>query len=62
MDKYIFIKKMMIQFLILFFIFLIFFIKKKWFAFLKKNKFDNFKIVFDVGAHKGETIEFFLTF
>ena len=37
-----------------------FFHKKKLLAFLKKNKFDNFKIVFDVGAHKGETIELFL--
>ena len=37
-----------------------FFHKKKILAFLKKNKFDNFKIVFDVGAHKGETIELFL--
>ena len=37
-----------------------FFHKKKILTFLKKNKFDNFKIVFDVGAHKGETIELFL--
>ena len=34
--------------------------KKKMVFFLKKNKFINFKIVFDVGAHKGETIEFCL--
>lgn len=39
---------------------MIFFTKEKWFFFLKKNKFINFKIVFDVGAHKGETIEFCL--
>ena len=37
-----------------------FFHKKKMLAFLKKNRFDNFKIMFDVGAHKGETIELFL--
>ena len=37
-----------------------FFHKKKMLTFLKKNRFDNFKIMFDVGAHKGETIELFL--
>ncbi len=37
-----------------------FFHKKKILNFLKKNKLDNFKIVFDVGAHKGETIELYL--
>ena len=31
--------------------------KKKMVFFLKKNKFINFKIVFDVGAHEGETIK-----
>ena len=51
----------MIKFLILLILnFFDFFHKKKMLAFLKKNRFDNFKIMFDVGAHKGETIELFL--
>ena len=37
-----------------------FFHKKKMMSFLRKNKLFNFKIVFDVGAHKGETIELYL--
>ena len=37
-----------------------FFHKKKMMSFLKKNKFLKFKIVFDVGAHRGETIELYL--
>ena len=34
--------------------------KKKLFSFLKKKKFDDFDTVFDVGAHKGETIELYI--
>ncbi|MFL2896023.1 MAG: FkbM family methyltransferase [Candidatus Pelagibacter sp.] len=37
-----------------------FFHKQKMMLFLKKNKFNNFKIIFDVGAHEGETIELYL--
>ena len=51
----------MIQFLALKFLGVFdLFHKRKMVFFLKKNKFINFKIVFDVGAHKGETIEFCL--
>ena len=37
-----------------------FFHKKKMLTFLKNKKFNNFKIVFDVGAHKGETVDLYL--
>ena len=37
-----------------------FFYKKKIINFIKKKKFDNFNIVFDVGAHKGESLELYL--
>ena len=48
----------MIQFLALKFLGIFdFFHKKKMVFFLKKNKLVNFKIVFDVGAHEGETIK-----
>ena len=36
--------------------------KKKIKNFLKKNKFDNFETIFDIGAHKGESINFFLDY
>ena len=36
-----------------------FFYQKKWIKFLKKNKYDNFKLLIDIGAHKGESIELF---
>mgnify|MGYP006127004977 CR=1 FL=1 len=32
----------------------------KIFNFLKKNNLDNFQTIFDVGAHKGESINLFL--
>ena len=52
----------MIQFLALHFLKIFdFFHKKKMMFFLKKNKFNNFKIVFDVGAHEGETIDLYLS-
>ena len=35
------------------------FYQKKWIKFLKKNKYDNFKLLIDIGAHKGESIELF---
>ena len=48
----------MIQFLALKFLGIFdLFHKKKMVFFLKKNELVNFKIVFDVGAHEGETIE-----
>ena len=34
--------------------------KKKIVKFLKKEKLTNFKYIFDVGAHRGETEKFFL--
>ena len=37
-----------------------YFYKKKISNFLKKNRLDDVDIFFDVGAHKGESIEFFL--
>ncbi len=37
-----------------------FFYQKKIFSFLKNKKLNNFNIVLDVGAHKGETINIFL--
>jgi FkbM family methyltransferase len=33
--------------------------QKKWIKFLKKNKYNNFKLLIDIGAHKGESIELF---
>jgi len=33
--------------------------QKKWIKFLKKNKYNEFKLLIDVGAHKGESIELF---
>ena len=33
--------------------------QKKWIKFLKKNKYNKFKLLIDVGAHKGESIELF---
>ena len=33
--------------------------KKKIVKFLKKEKLTNFKYIFDVGAHRGETVKFF---
>jgi len=35
------------------------FYQKKWIKFLKKNKYDNFKLLIDIGAHKGESIKLF---
>ena len=35
--------------------------QKKWIKFLKKNKYNNFKLLIDVGAHKGESINLFLS-
>ena len=37
-----------------------YFHKKKIKNFLKKNNFTNFDLIIDVGAHKGESIIFFL--
>lgn len=49
------------NFLILFLLnFYDFFHKKKILSFLKKKGFSNFKIFFDIGAHKGETINLFI--
>ena len=49
------------NFLILFLLnFFDFFHKKKILFFLKKKGFSNFKIFFDIGAHKGETINLFI--
>jgi len=33
--------------------------QKKWIKFLKKNKYNSFKLLIDVGAHKGESIKLF---
>jgi len=33
--------------------------QKKWIKFLKKNKYNNFKLLIDIGAHKGESIKLF---
>ena len=33
--------------------------QKKWIKFLKKNQYNKFKLLIDVGAHKGESIELF---
>ena len=36
-----------------------FFYQTKWIKFLKKNKYNKFKLLIDIGAHKGESIELF---
>ena len=36
-----------------------YFYQKKWIKFLKKKKYDKFKLLIDIGAHKGESIELF---
>ena len=33
--------------------------QKTWIKFLKKNKYNKFKLLIDIGAHKGESIELF---
>ena len=33
--------------------------QKKWIKFLKKNKYNNFELFIDIGAHKGESIKLF---
>ncbi len=33
--------------------------QQKWIKFLKKNKYSRFKLLIDIGAHKGESIELF---
>ena len=33
--------------------------QKKWIKFLKENKYNNFKLLIDIGAHKGESIKLF---
>jgi FkbM family methyltransferase len=33
--------------------------QKKWIKFLKKNNYNEFKLLIDIGAHKGESIELF---
>ena len=33
--------------------------QKKWIKFLKKNKYNSFKLLIDIGAHKGESIKLF---
>ena len=35
------------------------FYQKNWIKFLKENKYNEFKILIDVGAHKGESIKLF---
>ena len=35
------------------------FYQKKWIKFLKKNKYNKFKLLIDIGAHQGESIELF---
>ncbi len=37
-----------------------FFHKRKIIKFLKKENFNEYEIIFDIGAHKGESIDFFL--
>jgi FkbM family methyltransferase len=50
----------MIQKIVLFFLnFFDYFYQKKIITFLKKNKYDKFDLLIDVGAHKGETIDLF---
>ena len=36
-----------------------FFYQKMWIKYLKKNKYNKFKLLIDIGAHKGESIELF---
>ena len=36
-----------------------YFYQKKWIKFLKKNKYNSFKLLIDIGAHKGESIKLF---
>jgi len=36
-----------------------YFYQKKWIKFLKENKYNNFKLLIDIGAHKGESIKLF---
>jgi FkbM family methyltransferase len=36
-----------------------FFYQKMWIKFLKKKKYNKFKLLIDIGAHKGESIELF---
>ena len=33
--------------------------QKKWIKFLNKNNYNNFKLLMDIGAHKGESIKLF---
>ena len=33
--------------------------QKKWIKFLKENKYNDFKLLIDIGAHKGESIKLF---
>ena len=33
--------------------------QKKWIKFLKKNEYNSFKLLIDIGAHKGESIKLF---
>ena len=33
--------------------------QKKWIKFLKKNKYNSFELLIDIGAHKGESIKLF---
>jgi FkbM family methyltransferase len=48
------------KFLVLFFLDIFdFFYRLNFVNFLKKNNYNNFDVVFDVGAHKGESIKFF---
>ena len=36
-----------------------YFYQKKWIKFLKKNKYNSFELLIDIGAHKGESIKLF---
>ena len=48
------------KFLVIFFLDIFdFFYKLSFVNFLKKNNYNSFDIIFDVGAHKGESIKFF---
>ena len=50
----------MIQKIILFVLSLFDFLyQKKWIKFLKKNNYNKFKLLLDVGAHTGESIKLF---
>ena len=50
----------MIKILLFFLNLFDYFHKKKIKNFLRENKIINFNIIFDIGAHKGESISFFL--